>query len=634
MAGPRQANKVSLTMQPGIFTQRSNRQSQARYIDGENVRWFQGIAQKMGGYQEILLNDTNGNPIWYYGHVRGVKQWDSLDGQSWIAFGTEYKLYVINNGQLYDITPLRTTNTIINGFSITAGQLVVTVVDDNHGANVGDFVNYSGFTPVGNVNLNAEFQVASVIDLNTYTILVQFPASNTITNGGGTATAAYDWPSGLTDDGALTGFGVGQYSAGPYGTPRTNSTFGGYARIWSLDNWGEDLLASPNGEALFWWQRSSGPNSRAVIRPTAPQNSERMLVGPDDRHVILLGTNVDAADLSGPTGQQDRMFARWCIGDDFDVWVETTANDAGSYRADQGSRLITACKTRTAVLAFSDQAIYNVALVGGTDVYQFVPLDSQGATIISPNAAVDVQGSVYFMGRKGFWFYNGTVNYLPCDILDYVFGSKVYAGINRNMQDKVTCRLREDFTEIHWSFPSNNSDENDSTAIYNWALQCWYISSIAREHGLDTNDFYGVPIGFNDTGVYAEESGTDVWTEEALFNQLTSWEGELSAIGRTDAGSNQTIWVTSAGSEIMQLHKIYPDFKEMAGSVTFQMRGRELSGDPLVYGDELVCLPTTDFLEPRFRQRRISIYMESDTVGDFWRMDVLDGTSTAYGRRG
>lgn len=621
-------------MQPGIFTQRSHRQSQARYIDGDNVRWYQGMPQKMGGFQEALLVDTNNNRVWYQGHVRGTKQWDSLDGQNWIAFGTEYKLYLINNGQLYDITPIRVTNTIINGFSVQAGSIVITVVDPNHGANVDDFVDYSQFSVLGNIDVNMEFQVASIIDLDTYTVQSQFPASTTITNGGGTGLAAYDWPSGLTNDGELTGYGVGPYGEEAYGTPRTSSTFGGSARIWSLDNWGEDLLASPNGDALFWWQRATGPDSRAIIRPTAPAQSERMLVGPDDRHVILLGTNLDSADLSGVDGQQDRMFVRWCVGDDFDTWVETTANDAGADRLDQGSRLITACKTRTSVLIFSDEAIYNTALVGGTDVYQITPLDAEGITIISPNAAIDVGGVVFFMSRKGFYNYNGTINYLSCDILDYVFGSKDFPGINRAMQDKVTVRLREDFTEILWSFPSTNADENDSTAIYNWTLQCWYKSSIPREDGLDTNTYYGTGIGFNDTGVYLEETGTDINNEEALFNQLTTWEGELSSIGRTDAGQNQTIWITSAGSEVMRLHKIFPDFKELDGSVTFQTRGRERSGSQLVYGNRIVCLPTTDFMEPEFRQRRISIYMESDTMGDFWRMDTLDGESVPYGRRG
>lgn len=621
-------------MQPGIFTQRSNRQSQGRYINGDNVRWFEALPQKIGGYIEALLTDTNGNRAWYYGHARAVKQWDSLDGQNWIAFGTEYKLFLINNKQLYDITPLRQTDTIVNGFSTVAGSLIVTVVDPNHGANAGDFVTYSQFTAIGNVNLNMEFQVAGVIDLNTYIIQVQFPASTTANNSGGTGLAAYDWPSGLSDDGSLTGYGVGGYGLGPYGTPRTDSTFGGQARIWSLDNWGEDLLASPNGDALFAWVRSSGPDSRAVIRPTAPANIEHMLVGPDDRHVIALGTNLLSQDLLTVSGQQDRMFVRWCVGDNYDDWVETTSNDAGSTRLDQGSRMITAVKTRTAVLAFSDEAIYNVALVGGTDVYQWIPLDAEGVTIIGPNAAVDVMGKVYFMGQDNFHVYDGTIQIVPCDIRDYVFGSKDFAGINRQMQDKVTVRLREAFTEIWWSFTSLNGDENDSTAIYNWSMNCWYISSIPREHGLDTNVYFGYPIGFYDTGVYLEENGTDVWVEEGLFNNLETWEGELATAGRTDLAGSQSNYTTSSGAEVMSMHRIFPDFKDLEGTVTFQCRGREHSQKPLKYGVRQVCTPTTAHLDPDFRQRRISIYMESVDIGDYWRMDTMDAESFPHGRRG
>lgn len=627
-------------MQPGIFTQRSRRQSQARYVDGDNVRWYQGLPQKIGGFTEEFLVDTNGNPLWYYGHVRGTKQWDSLDQQNWIALGTEYKLYVINNAQLYDITPLRATTTIFNGFSTVIGTRLITVVDPSHGANTGDFVTYAGATAFANVTLNSEFQVVNVIDLDTYQIAVEVPISATVTNGGGTVLASYDWPSGLTDAGSLLGYGVGGYGLGPYGTPRSFSTLIGEARIWSLDNWGEDLLASPNGEALFWWQRSSGPNSRAIIRPNAPPNIERMLVGPDDRHVIALGTNLLSADLTTVQGQQDRMFMRWCVGDNFDDWVETASNDAGSERLDIGSRLITACKTRTSFLIFSDENLYNASLVGGTDVYQVLPLDAAGVSIISPNACVDVLGKAYWMGQNGFFNYDGTLTIMQCDVLDYVFGSKGYAatgigypGMNRSMQDKVTCRIRENFTEVLWSFPSLNSDENDSTVIYNWAMQCWYISSIPREHGLDTNTYFGVPIGFNDTGVYLEETGVDVSDEEALFNFLATWEGEITSTGRNDPAGNQTMWVTTAGSSVMSLLKLIPDFKQLTGSVTFQAQGRESSGSPLVYGQRLVCLPTTAFLEPEFRQRRISIYMESDTMGDFWQMDTLDGESIPYGRR-
>lgn len=635
MAGPRQANLIDMQVQPGIFMQRSSRQSLARYVDGDNVRWYRGLPQKMGGFVETFLLDVNGNRIWYEGHARSCKQWDSLDGQHWIAFGTEYKLYLINNGVLYDITPTRQTDTINNGFATQSGSQVITVTDPSHNAQAGDFVTYSGMTPFGNVNVNGEWVIASVIDLNTYTFVYGVPVSVTNAGSGGFVVANYDISSGLTSDGTLAGFGTGGYGLQAYGTARVGSTFGGFARIWSLDNWGEDLLASPNGEALYWWQRQAGPDSRALLRPNAPANIEHMLVGPDDRHVLALGTNLLSQDLTTVTGQQDRMFVRWCEGDNFDVWVETLTNDAGSKRLDTGSRIITGCKTRTSIVIFSDECLYTVALVGGTDVYSITPL-AQSVKIISANAAVDVFGVVYYMTENGFAFFNGTVNDLPCDIADYVFGTKTdpTSGINRAMQSKVTCRVRLAYFEILWSFPSNSSDENDSTAIYNWQLGIWYKSSINRECGLDENPGYGVPIGFNDTGVYLDETGTDVSTEEALFNNLLTWEGEFSMTSRHDVPQNQTLWSTASGSMLMLLHSLIPDFKEQVGSVTMQCQGREFSNDPTVYGDRLtVTAGVTDQIDPQFCQRRVALYMESVTMGDYWRMDYWRALASPIGRR-
>jgi hypothetical protein len=634
MAGPRQANLIDLQVQPGIYMQRSARLSQARYIDGDNVRWYQNLPQMMGGFvEEALIDGNSGARTWIQGHVRSCKQWDSLDGQNWIAVGTEYKLYLINNHVLYDITPIRRTSSITNAFVTVAGSRVVTVTDANHDAQVGDFVTFSMASAIGNVTVNGEWQIASVPDLNTYTFLYGVPASSSAT-GGGAAVASYDISSGLTSDGALYGFGVGGYGLEGYGTGRSASTYGGYARIWSLDNFGEDLLASPNGEALYWWQRNTGPNSRAIVRPTAPGNIEHMLVGPDDRHVLALGTNLLSTDLTSVTGQQDKMFMRWCEGDNFDNWVETTSNDAGSKRLDTGSRLITACKTRTSIVLFTDEGMYSVSLTGGQDVYQVLPI-ANSAKIISAGAAVDVNGVVYFMGEKGFYYYDGTVHDLPCDISDYVFGtqSDPTMGLNRQMASKVTCRVRLSFFEIMWSFTSNSADENDSTAIYNWQTQCWTKSSIEREAGLDKNVFYGVPVGFNDTGMYLEETGNDVGTEEGLFNFLLTWEGEFSMTARRDVPQNQTLWSNASGSMLMLIHSLVPDFKELIGSLTIQCRGREFTKDPTVYGDVLNVDPSTGQVDPQFEQRRVALYQEAYAQGNFWRMDFWRALASPHGRR-
>ena len=631
MAGNRQANPIDLQLQPGLFMQRSVRQALNRYTNGDNVRWYRGLPQKMGGFKEIALVDTNGNRVFYKGHARSYHQWDSLDGNNWIAFGTELKLYLINNGTLYDITPIRASTTVTNGFTTVTGSLIVNVLDVSHGAQTGDFVTYTGSTPVGNANFNQEFQILTVIDADNYQIVLAAPASTSATGGGG-ALAQYQLSIGLTSDGTLTGYGTGTYGTGTYGTPRTGSTFGGTARIWSLDNWGEDLLASPNGESLYWWQRQAGPDSRALVRPTAPANIEHMLIGPDDRHVLALGTNVLDASASTVNGQQDRMFMRWCVGDNFDDWVETESNDAGAKRLDTGSRLVTACKTRTSILMFSDEGLYHVALTGGQDVYQVTPLGG-AFKIISAGAAVDVNGVVYFMGQKSFFYFDGTIHDLPCDVADYVFGSDATPRMNRQMASKITCRVRQETTEILWSFPSVDADENDSTVIYNWTQECWYVSSIKREVGGDKNVFYGAPIGINDGGVFTDETGMDVDVEQPLFNFLETWEGEFAMTARHDVPQNQTLWSTASGSMLVLLHTLYPDFKELTNSIIVQCRGREFSGDSLVYGDRLTVTPTTKQVDPQFSQRRVAIYMENYNMGDFWRADLWRLLSSPVGRR-
>lgn len=623
---------IDLVVQPGLFMQRSNRNALGRYTDGDNVRWYRGLPQKMGGYQEELLVDTNGARIWYQGHARAAKQWDSLDSQNWIAFGTEFKLYLVNNHRLYDITPIRKTSTIVNGFATQAGSLLVTVTDPFNDAQAGDFVTYSGATAIGNVNLNREFQIAGVVDLNTYLLKLDVAASTTNAGGGGAVVANYDISSGLTSDGTLSGYGTGEYGLEAYGTGRSASTFGGIARIWSLDNWGEDLLAAPNGEALYWWQRSSGPDSRALIRPNAPPNIERMLVGPDDRHVLALGTNLLSADALTVGGQQDKMFVRWCIGDDFDNWVETASNDAGSKRLDTGSRIITAVKTRTSIVIFSDEGLYSTSLVGGQDVYQITPLGT-AVRIIGPNAGVDVMGVVHFMSQKGFNYYDGTIHDLPCDVANYVFGTPAVPVLNRQMASKITCEVRLDYFEIRWNFTSMDSDENDRVVIYNWQMQCWYVSSINREIALDTNVFYGTPIGFNDTGVYLEETGFDINSEGALYNFLDTWEGELSASTRADIPQTTTIWGQSTGQYLLLIHSMFPDFTQLEGSVTLQMRGREYTADPVVYSELHTIDETTEQADVQFCQRRVSVHMESNTMGDFWIMDTWRADGTPNGRK-
>lgn len=604
MAGQRHIDPADLQMLPGVLANRTARNAKGRWVEGDNVRWRDGLPEKFGGFTEVDLVDSEGlEPLWYMGRGRACIEWSSLDGQNWIALGTHCKLYLFNNDRLYNITPLRKVSTIVNGFATTNGSALVTVTDVGHECVDGSHVIYRDATAVGGITIAGEYEVESVIDLDTYTIRHTQAATST-TTGGGTVYTEYELNCGLESDGILDGFGTGDYGEGTWGTPREDSTFGGRARVWALDNFGEDLLASPNGEGLYWWDHTTGPDSRATLRENAPAQIEWMLVGPDDRHVIAFGCNTVG------TGVQDRMFIRWCVGDDFDDWISTEDNDAGSKRLDTGSELITAVRTRTNIVAWSDKALYAGNLVAGTDVYEWIPL-GRVQPIVSKNAAVEIDGVIYWMGQDDFFMYDGVISTLPCDMRQYVFGE-----LNRPMQSKVFCRYIREFSEIRWHFTSIYADENDRTAIYNIREKCWYPSSIRRECGLDRVGFYGRPVSFYDERTFMDEDGTDVDDDEALVARLETFDGEIAA-----------------GAVDMEVAKLIPDFKELEGSIDVQLFGRNRPQMPLAYSRLANIDANTDEFTVPFKRKRIGMLLESNQMGDHWRMDTWQTRIVPHGGR-
>lgn len=608
MAGPRKADPIDIQMAPGVLTARTGRNAKGRWIDADNVRWHDGLPQKMGGYEEAELVDLDEEPQHYIGRARSCHEWDSLDGQNWIAVGTHCKLYLINNDQLYDITPIRRASTITNGLTTVEGSPVVTVSDPGHDGSEGSHVHFSGASEVGGITLDGEYEIESVIDLDTYTVRHSTPASSSDT-GGGAITAQYELNCGLESDGTLDGYGTGDYGEDYYGTPRTASTFGGYARVWALDNFGEDLLASPNGESLYWWDRTNGPDARAVLVDDAPANIEYMLVGPDNRHVLLFGTNLAS------TGEQDRMFLRWCEGDNFRSWLATATNDAGSKRLDIGSRLITAVKTRSQIVTWSDKQLYTVAFVGGSKVYDVLAVGAAEPPV-SKKAGIDVDGVTYWMAADDFYVYDGVIQRLPCEIREYVFGTKEERILNLPMASKVHCRYVPQFDEIQWHFPSIYADENDRVAIYNRREKCWYMSSMARECGLGKNAYYRVPVSFWDERMFLDETGNDVDDEEALVAYLSTFEGEI-AMGARD----------------MEVRTLIPDFKVLEGSVSVRLFGRNRPQEEFVYSRfATVDADTTEVGLP-FKKKRVGLYIESADMGDNWRMDNWQHVTVPHGGR-
>lgn len=604
MAGQRHRDPSDLAITPGVMMNRTARNAKGRWVDGDNVRWREGLAEKFGGFVELDLTDYDDVPKFYEGRARACHEWDSLDGQNWIAFGTHCKLYLINNDHLFDITPIRKASSVVNGLSTVNGSPIVTIVDPGHDSIDGSHIHISGASAVGGITLDGPYEVEEVIDLDTFTVRASSNATSTASNGGGVVVIQYELNCGLETDGILDGYGTGDYGEEEYGTPRESSTFGGFGRVWALDNFGEDLLASPNGESLYWWDRTNGPDSRAVLVEGAPANMEFMCVGPDDGHVIAFGTN------SAATGVQDRMFIRWCIRDDFTDWVATANNDVGSKRLDTGSRITCVTKTRSQFGVFTDKQLYGLVFVGGNQVYDFLPL-GRTKPPASKNAAIDVDGILYWMARDNFYMFDGVVRQLDCDLEDYVFEE-----LNRAALGNVYVRYVAEWTELRFHFTSIFAEVNDRTAIYNIAEKCWYPSSIRRECGLDSVSFYGYPVSFYDERVFLDENGTDVDDDEALIAFLETFDGELA-----DGGLD------------MEVRKLIPDFKTLEGTMDVQLFGKRRPQAEMSQSRIATFDADTEEISLPFKRKRIGMHIESHEMGDHWRMDTWQTLIVPHGGR-
>jgi len=380
----------------------------------------------------------------YLGLARDIHDWSSIDGQFWIAIGTHLKLYIVNQATLYDITPQRKTSNLVNALSTVNGSNVVTIADAGHQAATGDFVTVTGASSVAGITLAGNYQIV-VLDPSSYTVTASIAAISALT-GGGNFSVTYDIGAGLPANGQLLGYGTGPYGIGTYGTPRPAGT-GVFARMrtWSLDNYGQDLIASESDGEIYIWARNGGPNSRAIIIPNAPQGCQRVLVDASEQVIIALG-------CTDVTSVFNACLVRWCSFGNLSDWVPTDVNTAGDDFLVSGSRIVTALKTKGQNLIWTDTTLYRMQFVGEPDIYDFYPAGE--VAIVGPNAAVDVDGVAYFMGFDNFYNYSGTLMLQACETWETVFDPTLATSINKAQTEGVVCFTFEPKTEITWLYQS------------------------------------------------------------------------------------------------------------------------------------------------------------------------------------
>ena len=514
---------TKLQFKPGVNRETTSYTNEGGWFDVDKVRFRFGMPEKIGGWEKFTGSS-------YLGTARAMHPWVALDNSRLIGIGTSLKYYINQDGGLFnDITPIR--NTTAAGdvtFSATSGSSTITVTDTNHGCVVNDFMTFSGATGLGgNITadvLNQKYYVVSVVDDNNYTITAR-TAGTTIAditvdgalaptevdadgsdtgNGGSACVAAYQVSVGLDTTATGAGWGVGTWGRGAWGSAATTPIVTNTLRIWSHDNFGEDLVFNIRDGELYYWDASSGVSSRAVALDSlsgatdTPVIAKQVIVSDRDRHVIAFGCD---PELGG--GVQDPLAIRFSSQESLTDWATTATNTAGQLRIGSGSEIVAAVETRQQILVFTDESLYAMQYLGFP--YTFgINLISENTNIIGPNSAVAVDDAVFWMGLTEFYSFQGSVQRMPCTVRDFVFDD-----INREQSEKIICGLNSENAEIWWYYCSSDSEDLNRYVIYNYQEQAWYYGTLSRTAWVDRgiNDF---PIAAAPDGyLYEHERGFD-----------------------------------------------------------------------------------------------------------------------------
>lgn len=603
---------LKLQFRPGINREVTPYADEGGWYDCDKVRFRMGYPESIGGWEKV-------SPFQFLGSCRALHGWTALDNTNYIGVGTNLKYYVMRGSDFFDITPIRETTAAGDvTFSATNGSNVITVSDTNHGAILNDFITFSGAVSLGgNVTaaiLNAEHQVTRVVDGNTYEIQVSVTANASDTgNGGGAVVGAYQINVGLDTTALGTGWGTGAWSAGGWGSPSSTAIPGAQLRLWSHDNYGEDLVMNVRDGGIYYWDESLGLNSRAVAlsdlsgAAKAPTIARDVVVSDRDRHVIAFG-----CDGEFSIGTQDPLLIRFSSQEDITDWESLTTNTAGSLRISTGSEIISAVKTKQQVLVFTDVSLHTMQYIGPPFTFGLSEV-SQGVSIASHNAAVAVNDTVYWMGKNQFYVYSGNVQEIPCTVKEYVFGD-----FNQFQVQKVMAGHNTEHGEVWWFYPSENSDNVDRYVIYNYMQQIWYYGNLARTAWLGRGVF-----------AYPIAAGTDGYL---YYHELGINDGSQNPPVGINAYIQSNAFDMGDGDNFMSAWRVIPDitFRDSDSNprATITVKTQDFPGGGFLEEESntvvrTATVPVERFTSEQFirlRGRSMAFRLESDQYNTSWRL--------------
>ena len=716
-----------LQFRPGLNREGTDYSNEGGWYDADKVRFRSGFPEKIGGWSR-MANDQ------FLGYARALWNWVTLAGSNYLGVGTEIKYYVEQGGEYYDITPIVdfSSPALDNCFVVTSGSNVVTVIDGQYSPSVGDYVTFSGANTVVGTNvtgtiLNAEYEVASIVNSAAYRITVSVTANASNTGGGNTVIAAYQQPIGLNTYTLGTGWGAGPWPVTGITTSLTDpfttssgsnvvtvtqtahnltngkavifsnatatggvsavllntlfypsvvnanaysitvqvnanasvtgggtviaytetgdhgwgegftSGIGQQLRLWTNDNYGQELFIAPRGGSIFYWIPigSIYPNSTAGGLETRAQrlSTQSTAAGYDgtrvptatyqisassiQRFVIAFGSNPYDPNTASTTF--DPMLVRWSDQENPYEWVPAITNQSGEFRLSSGSFIMGARNTRQEILVWTDAALYSMQYLGPPYVWGFQIL-MDNISVMSPNSMITINNVTYWMGVDKFYMYSGRVETLPCSLWQYTF-----EDINRDQAFQVFCGGNESYNEIWWFYCSNGSNVINKYIIYNYLERTWYYGTMGRTAWLDSGiRQYPMAADYNSRMLFHESAVDDVsGTAPVPINAYV----QSSDFDIGDGHNFGFVW------------RILPDVNFNGSNVnnpyvTMRVKPRQNSGAPygasdnpeVISGDNFSTASVYNVQEftgqvyTRLRGRQLAFRIESDSLGVAWQL--------------
>jgi hypothetical protein len=651
-----------LNFKPGFNKQATESGAEGQWTDGDFVRFRYGLPEKIGGWNQLSASQET-----LPGAARAQHAFTSLAGEKYTAIGTNKGLFIFYGDDFYDITPL---DTAVTGFTLTTtnGSTTVRFNKASHGLTQGEYIVVSSVTVTGDSDYSAADleKIYEIITVDTGGDWFEVTASSTETGAGmtaaGAATATPYITVGPTTQ--TVGYGWGTYLWGnsTWGTARTTSSVVLDPGNWSLDNYGQVLVATiADGKTFTWNAGATNPRTIRASTTTTdytttnnPTASIMTRVSDRDRHLFHLGTETTIGD---PT-TQDPMFVRFSNQEDLNTYAPTATNTAGTFRLDNGNVIRAAVTGKDYLLILTDTAAYVVQFVGPPFTFS-VKLAGTNCGCIGPHAAVAADGAVYWMGDAGgFYKYDGTVKYLPCLVEDFVFNSNGNnLGLNYSANRLVFAGHNGLYNEINFFYPKSGSDQIDRCATFNYAENLWTTSSLGRTTWIDATVFsnpyateysstatpvfpsiLGITNKYGATMYYSQEEGTDQ-VDSAGTTSINAYirSGDYDITTRKSALGQATgvVDYRGDGEYFMSVRRFLPDFKLLTGNAKITLYISSYPDTTAVSSPlgPFTVTSTTDKINTRARGRLVSLNIANDSTGETWRYGTLRLDAQADGRR-